>query len=134
MQQLAARFSKSKDSMAKALGVLMARGLEHWLKLKQKLPDRDVETISEGWGATLDCLDVVPAFSKREIKLTSPLWAMLFPCLACLLVAAQQFDLTALLEQWEKERERDSKSDRGDHRAEGERKNPPGDKAPSSVQ
>ncbi len=134
MQQLSERFSRCKDSMGKAFGVLTARGLEHFLKLKERLSASDEATLTDGWSATLDCLDIKPQFSKREIALTSPLWALLFPILAVLLVAAQQFDLTAVLQKWEAERERAAKSNSRDHRAEGKREDPPSHQDSKSVQ
>jgi hypothetical protein len=61
------------------------------------LSEEDRKTLTEGWEAALDCVDVSSQFAKREVALKSPLSGFLFPFLAVLLVIAERFDYSCPL-------------------------------------
>lgn len=121
--QLTERFTAMKGKIAKSLGVLSFRPLETLLKF-EPLTEDDRKTLAEGWQATLDMIDLQPAFQTRTLELKSFLWVFLFPILALALVVAERIDYRAL---WEfVEAKPKDKSNRGDHRPEGRGENHPG--------
>lgn len=118
------RFAALKGKFAKGLAVLSWEPLAQALKL-EPLEEEDRKTLAEGWAAALDCLDIQPQFSTHSVELRSWLWAFAFPLLALILVVAERFDYRTL---WSfVDGGAKAESDRGDHRAEGDGKNDPGD-------
>lgn len=128
---LSARFQALKGKFAKGLAVLCWQPVAQALNL-EALKDEDRKTLTEGWEAALDCLDIQPAFNARKFELKSWLWAFLFPILALALVVAERLDYTAL---WDfVNATTQDKPDRGDHRSQRQRENLPRNPADPSSQ
>ena len=119
---LAERFEAVKGKLAKGLAVISWEPIAHWLKL-EPLQEEDRKTLTEGWQAALDCLDVQPQFSTHAVELHSPLWVFALPLLALAVVLAERFDYRALWSFIDGGAE--AKPNRGSDRAQGNGKDNP---------